>query len=218
MRSSPTIGITSAFATALGGALASHASASPWTQTFNLGDLYFPQHTTAFGDDPVLNLLIEPQATFFRLEIIRISFDYDEVDANGNPAPDSSWASDLGMVFNFNSFETRLGYGGSFRNLGALAGGYGIAEAVNAVDFYLTWDFDGSGSDDPGPYFMETLIPPLFIVYPFSVDIELTDTWNGNTIYRDFTITMIFIPGPAGIAPFAIACALALRRRRSPER
>ena len=183
-------------------------------ESFNLGDYFFDTHTTTtadIGTDPIVNTSFQPTPNPNPVIGIRITFDYDEVDANGGPALDSSWASDLGMALRFDN--TIYGFGGSFRNLGILAGGYTLADANNFADFYDIWDFDGSGSNAPGAYtheyFFDNPIPK-----PDVVNVSLTDTWNGNTFYGNLTIELIKIPAPGAAGLIGLAGLAAVRRRR----
>ncbi len=177
-------------------------------------DTFFGAHSTAFGDDPVTGygLLAEPNPS--ALVGIRVEFNYDEVDADGNPFLDSSWASDLGMVLNLDGFT--IGFGGTFRNLGALAGGYSFAEAEAAVDVYDIWDFNGSQSNDPGFYVHEFMFDDFILFKPEFFWVDMTDTWNGNTLYDAMSITLIkkpLIPAPGAAALFALVGLAGTRRR-----
>ncbi len=180
-------------------------------ESFNLGDFFFAEHATAFGDDPILVTEFSPTPNPKAIVGIRISFDYDEVNANGGPDLDASWASDLGAVLRFDN--TLYGFGGSFRNLGALAGGYTNADAINFVDFYDIWDFNGSGSTAPGSYTHEYMFDNP-IAKPDLITVSLTDTWDGNTLYAGFTIELIKIPAPASAGLLGFAGLVATRRRR----
>lgn len=177
---------------------------------------FFGVHTTAFGDDPVneFGLLAQPNAS--AIVGIKIDFYYDEVDEFGNPALDSSWASDLGMVINIDGFT--IGFGGTFRNLGALAGGYTLAQAEAAVDVYGIWDFNGSQSDLPGSYSHEYMFDGFYLSKPELFWVQMTDTWNGNTLYEGFSITLIkkpLVPAPGAGVLLAIAGFAGTRRRRA---
>jgi len=180
-------------------------------ESFNLGDIFFDVHTTAIGDDPIINTGFQPTPNDNPIIGVRITFDYDEVDAAGNPAPDSSWASDLGMIMTINGIN--YGFAGSFRYLGALVGAYGLAAAEAGTDFLSVWDFNGSGSDNPGFYSHEYFFDSA-IAKPEVVTISLTDTWNGNTLYANFTIELIKIPTPGTVGLLGLASLAVVRRRR----
>jgi len=180
-------------------------------ESFNLGDIFFDVHTTTIGDDPIINTGFQPTPNDNPIIGIRISFDYDEVDAAGAPAPDSSWASDLGMLLTIDN--TIYGFAGTFRYLGELVGAYGLAAAEAGTDFLSVWDFNGSGSDDPGFYSHEYFFDNP-IAKPEFVSVSLTDTWNGNTLYANFTIELIKIPTPGTVGLLGFAGLAAVSRRR----
>lgn len=198
-------------ATALVLAIAGSASAGTLNESFNLGDFFFDAHTTVIDNDPIVTTEFQPTPNDNPVIGVRISFDFDEIDAAGAPALDSSWASDLGMVLRFDN--TIYGFAGSFRYLGALAGAYGLGPAEDFTDFLSVWDFDGSGSGSPGSYsheyFFENPIPK-----PDLITVSLTDTWNGNTFYGNLTIELIKIPAPGAAGLLGFAGLAAMRRRR----
>lgn len=187
------------------------AMAGSLNESFNLGNVFFGAHATAFGDDPVEVFTVNPTQNPNPIIGIRFSFDYDEVNANGNPALDTSWASDLGVVLRFDN--TLYGFAGTFRYLGALAGAYGQAAALAFVDVLDIWSFNGLQSDNPGFYSHEFFFENP-IMKPESITISMTDTWNGNTLYGNFTLELIKIPAPGAAGLFGLAGLAAIRRRR----
>jgi len=198
---SPLVALTLA-AAAGGGAMGAIS------QTIDLGNISFPVHGTAFGDDPVHTITIDLSPNPKTIVGIGISFNYNE-----DPL-DNSWASDLGMTIQFGADGPVIGFGSNFRYLGALAGGYAQADALAATDLLSIWDFDGSQSNEPGFYQHKLLLgagsgldKPDFLV------IRLTDTWNGGTSYENFTITLQKIPAPGAMALFGMAGLLGRRRR-----
>ncbi len=191
--------------------IAGAAAASGQNEIFNLGDFYFGSHTTSIGDDTILTSTIQPTPNDKPVIGIRISFDYNEINAAGGPALDASWASDLGLVLRFDN--TIYGFAGTFRYLGAIAGGYGLAPAENFTDFLSVWDFDGATSGNPGSYSHEYIFENP-IPKPDLITVSMTDTWDGNTLYGNLTIELIKIPAPGAAGLLGIAGLAAIRRRR----
>lgn len=199
---------------ALSASIVTGASAG-LNQIFECGPLFFDQHSIAYGDDQIItrNLQMEPNPSV--IVGLRFRIQYDEVDASGNPFPDPiSWASDLGLVINFDN-TVKVGFGGSARNLGAIAGGYSQAATENEVDMYDIWSFDGIVSDSPGFYFHEFMFTdPEFIVKPEFLEVLFTDTWNGNTLFNSLTIEFIKVPTPGVASLLGLGVLTVIRRRR----
>lgn len=193
-------------------ALSGTASAGVSVDEFECGPWFAPQHSLAFGDDPTdsRSFLFPPNDNF--IYKLRITVQYDEVDAFGNPFPDPlSWASHLGLIAELDG--VRYGFGGTARNLGALAGGYSAGAAMAATDFYDIWDFNGSVSDLPGEYIHEYTFDPM-VPKPETLNVYWTDTWNGNAAYSRLKLQFIKIPTPGSTGLMAIAGLMAARRRR----
>lgn len=204
MKKLVTIGAIAALSgTASGGVSVDEFECAPW---------FADQHSIAYGDDPVgtRSLQFTPNDNF--IYKLRIVIQYDEVDAFGNPFPDpTSWASHLGLIAELDG--VRYGFGGTARNLGALAGGYSGATAMAATDFYDIWDFNGAVSDLPGEYVHEYYFDPM-VPKPEMLNVYFTDTWNGNALYTQLTLQFSKIPTPGSAGLMVIAGLTAARRRR----
>jgi len=186
-------------------------------EQFDCGTIFFGPHSLGMFDDETrsFGFDVTPNPSF--LIGIRITFEYAEVDEFNNPVPDpTSWASHIGVTVEFDGTGPTFGFGGSARNLGAIAGGYSLAAALAAVDYYDIWDFDGSVSDESGTYTHLYLFEdPLEIPKPELITIRATDTWNGNVAYRGFRAEILkAIPAPGSAALLAFGGLVLARRRR----
>ncbi|MEM8835868.1 MAG: hypothetical protein AAGD00_08610 [Planctomycetota bacterium] len=189
------------------------ANAGMTEETFNCGPAFFDPHTPFFIDDDQRRSRQRfPTQNPNPIVGLRIDIEYIERDEFGGPAPDpTGWASDLGVILDFDG--VRYGFGGSRGNLGELAGGYSLGEAIGVVDFYDTWDFDGPVSNEPGFYTHEFDLP-FPIGKAAELRVFLTDTWNGNTEYRTLNVTTIKVPTPGAVATLGLAGIAATRRHR----
>lgn len=189
------------------------ASAGTIEETFECGEAFFDSHTPFFEpDDQILSRQRFPSQNPNQVLSFRIDIEFIERDALGLPAPDPlGWASDLGMVVEFDG--VRYGFGGSRGHLGAIAGGYTLGEALGSVDYFEIWDFDGPVSDASGFYTHEFDLP-IPSGKGTELRVFLTDTWNGNAEYRRATITTTKTPTPGTVALFGLAGLASLRRRR----
>jgi len=160
-------------------------------ETFNLGDFVFPAGDVQ-SEEVVVTLGPNPKGVIG----FSVSFDYNKADSDG------SWASDLQMVLtdpNGNVFD-----------IGGL----------NDEDPLVNeWDFQGSGSTDPG-FYEHTSDWDVWADDPRSKGdwtIALSDDWNSGSIdneWNNFTITFHKIPAPGALALLGVAGVAGTRRRR----
>jgi hypothetical protein len=179
---------------ALGG-LAGSAMAGI-TETLSFGGAIFPMHASGTGvDDPLFQSKVLTGTSGTPIIGFTVTFDYDESVA------DASWASDAAMRVDF--------VGDMFVNLAGTFGGMGrLGGTPDAI-----WSFDGSGSNLPGTY-STTYFFGGSILTPDSVEISLTDTFNGGNSFTNITIDLIMVPTPGAAALLGLAGIAGIRRRR----
>jgi hypothetical protein len=178
---------------ALGG-LAGSAMAGI-TETLSFGGAIFPMHASGTGvDDPLFQSKVLTGTSGTPIIGFTVTFDYDESVA------DASWASDAAMRVDF--------VGDMFVNLAGTFGGMGrLGGTPDAI-----WSFDGSGSNSPGSY-STTFFFDTNILTTDSVEIFLTDTFNGGNSFTNIRIDLL-VPTPGAAALLGLAGIAGIRRRR----
>jgi hypothetical protein len=166
------------------------------TETLSFGGAIFPMHASGTGvDDPLFQSKVLTGTAGTPIIGFTVTFDYDESVA------DASWASDAAMRVDF--------VGDMFVNLAGTFGGMGrLGGTPDAI-----WSFDGSGSNLPGTY-STTYFFGGSILTPDSVEISLTDTFNGGNSFTNITIDLIMVPTPGAAALLGLAGIAGIRRRR----
>jgi hypothetical protein len=93
-------------------------------------------------------------------------------------------------------------------NLAGTFGGMGrLGGTPDAI-----WSFDGSGSNSPGSY-STTFFFDTNILTTDSVEIFLTDTFNGGNSFTNIRIDLL-VPTPGAAALLGLAGIAGIRRRR----
>jgi len=165
------------------------------SETLDMGGAIFPMHASGTqNDDPLFQSKVLPATMGTPIVGFRITFDYNESVA------DASWASDAAMRVTFDGMDV-ANIGGSFGGMGRLGG--------STDDI---WDFDGSGSTNPGQY-THTFLFNSPVATPESFQIVLTDTFNGGNSFTNITIDLL-VPTPGAAALFGAAGLVGIRRRR----
>lgn len=180
---------------AFGGVASSALAGFAVHETLEFGGAVFPAHASATTvDDPIFQSKVLPGTAGDLIAGFRITFDYNE------SVLDASWASDAAVAIEFDgAIVARIG--GSFGGMGVLGGTRDE-----------TWDFNGSGSDNPGTYsHVFTFDNP--IATPDSFRIYLTDTFNGGNSFLNITVDLL-VPAPGAAAVLGLAGLAGIRRRR----
>jgi hypothetical protein len=179
---------------ALGG-LAGSAMAGI-TETLKFGGAIFPMHASGTDvDDPLFQSKVLTGTSGTPIIGFTVTFDY------GESVDDASWASDAAMTVDFVG-TTVVSLGGTFGGMGRLGG---------TPD--MIWSFDGSGSNAPGTY-STTFFFDAPLVTTDSIEISLTDTFNGGNSFTSITLDLIMVPTPGAVALFGLAGIAGIRRRR----
>ncbi len=174
----------------------SGAAFSGITETLKFGGAIFPVHASGTdADDPLFMSKVLTSTEGTPIIGFTVTFDYDE------SVDDASWASDAAMRVDFVG-TTFVNLGGTFGGMGRLGG---------APD--MIWSFDGSGSSAPGTY-STTYFFGGSILTTESVEISLTDTFNGGNSFTGITIDLIMVPAPGAAAVLGLAGIAGIRRRR----
>lgn len=180
---------------ALGGFSATSLAGLSVSETLDFGGAIFPAHASATQvDDPLFQAKVLPGTFGTPIVGFRVTFDYDE------SIPDASWASDAAMRVSFDG-ATIINLAGTFGGMGRLGG--------TPDDI---WDFDGPGSTNPGQY-THTFLFGGQIMTPESLEIFLTDTFNGGNSFLNITIDLL-VPTPGAATLLGVAGIAGLRRRR----
>lgn len=186
----------SAFAlVALSGLSATSLAGLSVSESLKFGGAVFPAHASGTQvDDPLFQAKVLPGTMGTPIVGFRVTFDYNE------SVSDASWASDAALRVSFDG-TTTVNLAGSFGGMGRLGG--------TPDDI---WDFDGSGSTGPGQY-THTYLFGGSIMTPESLEIFLTDTFNGGNSFLNITVDLL-VPTPGAAALLGVAGLAGLRRRR----